>query len=152
MQIVGSLDIFNILNIINILAYLNNPNILNIINILDILNFFFLTFRLLAHLDNDHETEDFVRVEGGTYSSHFIVNEVRFCLFVMGSFIICKQTWDVNIAKGTTDPRVEFILPKSYRKFKRKSWSNFIFTAVRALVWSNGTLLCKIDFNRNLSF
>ena len=76
LQVVGSLDIFNILNIINILAYLNNPNILNIINILDILNFFFLTFRLLAHLDNDHETEDFVRVEGGTYSSHFIVNEV----------------------------------------------------------------------------
>ena len=32
-----------------------------------------------------------------------------------------------NIAKGTTDPRVEFILPKSYCKFKRKSWSNFIF-------------------------
>ena len=26
-----------------------------------------------------------------------------------------------NIAKGTTDPRVEFILPKSYRKFKHKS-------------------------------
>ena len=26
----------------------------------------------------------------------------------------------INIAKGTTDPRVEFILPKSYRKFKRK--------------------------------
>ena len=26
-----------------------------------------------------------------------------------------------NIAKGTTDPRVEFILPKSYHKFKRKS-------------------------------
>ena len=25
-------------------------------------------------------------------------------------------------------------------------------TAVRALVWNNGTLLCKIDFNRNLSF
>ena len=97
MQVVGSLDIFNILNIINILAYLNNPNILNIINILDILNFFFLTFRLLAHLDNDHETEDFVRVEGGTYSSHFIVNEVRLCLFVKGSFIICKQTWDVKM-------------------------------------------------------
>ena len=32
-----------------------------------------------------------------------------------------------NIAKGTTDPRVEFIFPKSYRKFKLKSWSNFIF-------------------------
>ena len=28
-------------------------------------------------------------------------------------------------------------------------WSD---TAVRALVWNNGTLLCKIDFNRNLSF
>ena len=26
-----------------------------------------------------------------------------------------------NIAKGTTDPRVEFILPKSYHKFQRKS-------------------------------
>ena len=26
-----------------------------------------------------------------------------------------------NIAKGTTDPRVEFILPKSYCKFKHKS-------------------------------
>ena len=26
------------------------------------------------------------------------------------------------------------------------------FTAVRALVWNNGTLQCKIDFNRNLSF
>ena len=25
-------------------------------------------------------------------------------------------------------------------------------TAVKALVWNNGTLLCKIDFNRNLSF
>ena len=25
-------------------------------------------------------------------------------------------------------------------------------TAVRALVWNNGTLLCKIEFNRNLSF
>ena len=32
-----------------------------------------------------------------------------------------------NIAKGTTDPRVEFILPKSYCKFKHESWSNFIF-------------------------
>ena len=32
-----------------------------------------------------------------------------------------------NIAKGTTDPRVEFILPKLYRKFKHKSWSKFIF-------------------------
>ena len=29
----------------------------------------------------------------------------------------------LNIAKGTTDPRVEFFLPK----FKHKSWSNFIF-------------------------
>ena len=28
---------------------------------------------------------------------------------------------DKNIAKGTTDPRVEFILPKSYCKFKHKS-------------------------------
>ena len=26
------------------------------------------------------------------------------------------------------------------------------YTAVRALVKYNGTLLCKIDFNRNLSF
>ena len=43
---------------------------------LKILNVYFPTCRLLAHLDNDHETEDFVRVEGGTYSSHFIVNEV----------------------------------------------------------------------------
>ena len=25
-------------------------------------------------------------------------------------------------------------------------------TAVKALVWNNGTLLCKIDFTRNLSF
>ena len=29
--------------------------------------------------------------------------------------------YDLNIAKGTTDPRVEFILPKSYCKFKHKS-------------------------------
>jgi len=33
---------------------------------------------LLTHLDSDHETEDFVRVEGGEYSSHFIVNEEDF--------------------------------------------------------------------------
>jgi len=39
--------------------------------------------RLLAHLDNDHETEDFVRVEGGTYSSHFIVNEEDFTKSIM---------------------------------------------------------------------
>jgi len=33
---------------------------------------------LLTHLDSDHETEDFVRVEGGEYKSHFIVNEEDF--------------------------------------------------------------------------
>ena len=48
LQVVGSLDIFDMLNIINILAYLNIPNITNILNILDIHNLF--TFRLLAHL------------------------------------------------------------------------------------------------------
>ena len=31
-------------------------------------------------------------------------------------------------------------------------WCWYRYTAVRALVWNNGTLLCKIDFNRNLSF
>ena len=39
--------------------------------------------RLLTHLDNDHETEDFVRVEGGEYSSHFIVNEEDFAKSIM---------------------------------------------------------------------
>ena len=38
---------------------------------------------MLAHLDNDHETEDFVRVEGGEYSSHFIVNEEDFSKSIM---------------------------------------------------------------------
>ena len=32
-----------------------------------------------------------------------------------------KRMKEGNIAKGTTDPRVEFILPKSYCKFKHKS-------------------------------
>ena len=49
-----------------------------------------------------------------------------------------------------------FIFAKQITKF----WVNALFakvhkcsfTAVRALVWNNGTLLCKIDFNRNLSF
>jgi len=39
--------------------------------------------KLLAHLDTDHETEDFVRVEGGEYSSHFIVNEEDFTKSIM---------------------------------------------------------------------
>ena len=39
--------------------------------------------RLLTHLENDHETEDFVRVEGGEYSSHFIVNEEDFSKSIM---------------------------------------------------------------------
>jgi len=39
--------------------------------------------RLLTHLENDHETEDFVRVEGGEYSSHFIVNEEDFAKSIM---------------------------------------------------------------------
>lgn len=39
--------------------------------------------KLLAHLDSDHETEDFVRVEGGEYSSHFIVNEEDFTKSIM---------------------------------------------------------------------
>jgi len=38
---------------------------------------------LLNHLDSDHETEDFVRVEGGEYSSHFIVNEKDFTEDIM---------------------------------------------------------------------
>ena len=43
----------------------------------------FAVSRLLTHLDNDHETEDFVRVEGGEYSSHFIVNEEDFAKSIM---------------------------------------------------------------------
>ena len=39
--------------------------------------------KLLTHLDTDHETEDFVRVEGGEYSSHFIVNEEDFTRSIM---------------------------------------------------------------------
>jgi len=39
--------------------------------------------KLLAHLENDHETEDFVRVEAGEYSSHFIVNEEDFTKSIM---------------------------------------------------------------------
>lgn len=39
--------------------------------------------KLLTHLENDHETEDFVRVEGGEYSSHFIVNEEDFRKSIM---------------------------------------------------------------------
>lgn len=39
--------------------------------------------KLLAHLDTDHETEDFVRVEGGEYNSHFIVNEEDFTKSIM---------------------------------------------------------------------
>jgi len=38
---------------------------------------------LLSHLEKDHETEDFVRVEGGEYSSHFIVNEEDFSKSIM---------------------------------------------------------------------
>ena len=39
--------------------------------------------KLLTHLENDHETEDFVRVEAGEYSSHFIVNEEDFTKSIM---------------------------------------------------------------------
>jgi len=38
---------------------------------------------LLNHLDSDHETEDFVRVDGGWYASHFIVNEEDFSKDIM---------------------------------------------------------------------
>ena len=38
---------------------------------------------LLNHLDSDHETEDFVRVESGDYHSHFIVNEEDFSKDIM---------------------------------------------------------------------
>jgi len=39
--------------------------------------------KLLQHLEKDHETEDFVRVESGVYSSHFIVNEEDFTKSIM---------------------------------------------------------------------
>lgn len=39
--------------------------------------------KLLTHLENDHETEDFVRVEGPEYRSHFIVNEDDFTKDIM---------------------------------------------------------------------
>ena len=39
--------------------------------------------KLLSHLDTDHETEDFVRIEAGEYSSHFIVNEEDFSKSIM---------------------------------------------------------------------
>ena len=37
------------------------------------------------------------------------------------TLVLDLETFLLNIAKGTTDPRVEFILPKSYCKFKHKS-------------------------------
>ena len=74
-----------------------------------------------------------------------------------------------------TNPEVESYynwtpsqISRMYGKVKRLFWKklahlltgerdvdiilNCCITAVRALVWNNGTLLCKIDFNRNLSF
>ena len=35
---------------------------------------------------------------------------------------------------------------------KSHKYTPFLTTAVKALVWNNGTLLCKIGLNRNLSF
>ena len=45
----------------------------------------------------------------------------------------------------------------TWARMEMRRWSSYglrviLTTAVRALVWNNGTLLCKIDFNRNLSF
>ena len=60
----------------------------------------------------------------------FIQNMVRASqLQIMNAELVWRQSEilkDIdahckNIAKGPTDPRVEFILPKSYCKFKHKS-------------------------------
>ena len=49
----------------------------------------------------------------------------------ISEFVFCKRAaTDVLLRSGIVDPT----------------------TAVKALVWINGILLCKIDFNRNLSF
>ena len=52
--------------------------------------------KLLQHLENDHETEDFVRVEGDTYRSHFIVNEVT----EWGHFGTVSQLKDFSSISG----------------------------------------------------
>ena len=44
------------------------------------------------------------------------------------------------------------VSPRNLVHLWSAKFCNFHTTAVRALVWNNGTLLCKIDFNRNLSF
>ena len=49
----------------------------------------------------------------------------------ISEFVFCKRAaTDVLLRSGIVDPT----------------------TAVKAFVWINGILLCKIDFNRNLSF
>ena len=52
------------------------------------------------------------------------------------------------------NPKFQHILlpQKSYQGIEQRNCTILLDTAVRALVWNNGTLLCKIDFNRNLSF
>ena len=59
---------------------------------------------------------DFGNFKQGFLSMKLIQNSNFRALDMFFSTIVLR-----NIAKGTTDPRVEFILPKSYHKFKRKS-------------------------------
>ena len=62
-----------------------------------------------------HYTFRFNHVENWSY---FLLEQVEELVLVVQVHLgFCTK----NIAKGTMDPRVEFILPKSYRKFKRKS-------------------------------
>ena len=67
----------------------------------------------------------FKKKSSGLYRSGFVVVGME---AVAGTYDLVPSTYlpnqvllsELNIAKGTTDPRVEFILPKSYCKFKHK--------------------------------
>ena len=92
-----------------------------------------LQYRPTWHVKLFHKVGQHLPIPGRPGLSSFYV--VRFFLIDQNwpaldtsiSMLLRIGMISPNIAKGTTDPRVEFIFPKSYRKFKRKSWSNFIF-------------------------
>ena len=71
-----------------------------------------------------------------------VAHHPKCCTPVVPEKRVVNYKW--NIAKGTTDPRVEFIFPKqpigSYHKFKPKYWSNFIFKISAKIQLHN---LCK---------
>ena len=96
------------------------------------------------------DIDDFV--DNFQYQYRFIANPSRCTLLYLKGHIVCYLLPLMLLWPSQGRLAIVSLFCHSYLYLPTIPSCLSHLTAVRALVWNNGTLLCKINFNRNLNF